>query len=154
MKVKEGNIGRIRESLAKIFAKAGIREVDSNVLAELLIRSRDMDVKELAENLNYSISGVTSSLHRLIRLHLVVRKKRGKRYIYSSESNVLSVFLRLIEDIYNHDLPRVRRLVSEELSGLMCEEKKIVRELDAKLQKAEEYLGTLIELLEDYSEVV
>ncbi len=154
MKVKEGNIGRIRESLAKIFAKAGIREVDSNVLAELLIRSRDMDVKELAENLNYSISGVTSSLHRLIRLHLVVRKKRGKRYIYSSESNVLSVFLRLIEDIYNHDLPRVRRLVSEELSGLMGEEKKIVRELDAKLQKAEEYLGTLIELLEDYSEVV
>jgi len=154
VKVKSSVIRDVRESLAKIFDKAGIREVDANVLAELLIRDRDMDVQEIAENLGYSLSGVTGSLHRLMRLHLIVRKKEGKRYLYRSESNVLSVFLRLLEDIYNHDLPRVMRLVKEKVGDLKGEEERIVRELDKKLEKAAEYLGTLIELLEDYSEVV
>lgn len=154
MKVESNVIGSIRESLAKIFVKAGIGEVDANVLAELLIRDRDMDVQEIAGNLDYSVSGVTGSLHRLMRLHLVVRNKEGKKYLYRSESNVLSVFLRLVEDIYNHDLPRVMRLVKEKMGDLKGEEEKIVRELDKKLEKAAEYLTILIELLEDYSEVV
>ena len=147
VKVKNVGIRNIRESLAEMFIKTGIRDVDANVLAELLIRDRDMDVKEIANNLDYSISGVTGSLHRLMRLHLIVRKREGKKYLYRSESNVLSVFLRLVEDIYHHDLPRVIRLVKEQIGNLKGEEKKVVEELDKKLQKAANSLGTLIELL-------
>ncbi len=154
VKVEKDGFKRVRESMATIFVKAGISHMDANVLSELLIWDRYMSVCEIAKNLNYSISGVTASLHRLMRMHLIIREKNGKKYLYRSESDILSVFLRLVEEVYNHDLPRVQRVVKEEIPKLEGEEGKVVRELDEKLKKAAYYLGTLIELLDDYNKEV
>jgi DNA-binding transcriptional regulator GbsR (MarR family) len=147
-------IGRIREAIAKIFIKAGLRDIDASVLSELILRNRAMSAQEIAEELQSSLSGITGSLHRLMRLHLVVRRKEGKKYMYLSESNVLSIILRLLEDIYQHDIPRVRRLIGEEMNRLKDEDAKLMKELNDKLEKAQEYLNALIEMIREYSEVV
>ncbi len=154
MKVEKSGIPRIRESISKILSKSGIRDMDALVLSELLIWDRYMDVEEISEHLNYSISGVTGSLHRLMRMHLVVRTKEGKKYLYKSESDILSVFLRLIQEIYNHDLPRLRKVVKEEFENLNNDEEKVISVLNEKLSKASQYLGELIEILEEYSKEV
>ncbi len=150
VKIEKDGFRRIRESMATIFTKAGLGHMDANVLSELLIWDRYMDVEEIGRSLNYSISGVTGSLHRLMRMHLVIRKKMGKKYFYSSESDILSVFIRLVQEIYEHDLPRLQRIVDEERELLKETEKKAVDELYVKLSRAKEYLGALIEILEDY----
>jgi len=154
MKVERNGIERIRESMAKVFARGGIRDVDALVLSELLMWDRYMEVGEIARNLNYSISGVTGSLHRLMRMHLVIRKKMGKKYLYKSESDILSVFIRLVQEIYEHDLPRLQHVIDKEKEMLKDEEKKVVETLDVKLARAKEYLGALIEILEDYTKEV
>ena len=154
MKIEKDGIEKIREFMSKVFARGGIRDMDALVLSELLIWDRYMDVEEIAKNLNYSISGVTGSLHRLLRMHLVIRKKIGKKYLYRSESDILSVFIHLVREIYEHDLPRLQHIVDEEKGILNEEEKKVVDALDAKLSKAKEYLGALIEILEDYTKEV
>jgi predicted transcriptional regulator len=151
VKVEKDGMARIRESMSRIFTKAGIGNMDANVLSELLIWDKYMSVCDIANNLNYSISGITGSLHRLMRMHLIVRKKNGKKYLYRSESDILSVFLRLVEEVYNHDLPRVQCVVKEEMPNLDGEEEKVVKELDVKLSKAAAYLGSLIEILDEYS---
>ncbi len=154
--VKNENISfqRIREAIAKIFIKAGLRDIDASVLSELIMRDRSMSAQEIADNLRCSLSGVTGSLHRLMRLHLIVRRKEGKKYMYSSESNVLSILLRLLEDIYQHDLPRVRRLIEEEIKNIKGEEAKNIIELKRKIEKAEEYISSLIDIIKEYSEVI
>ncbi len=150
--VKIVNVGEIRESLARIFCKLGIRDVDAIILAELIIEDREMAVDELKRHLNYSISGITSSLHRLMRLHLVVRSKRGKRYMYHSQSNILSILLHLIEEINSRDIPNLKRKIDRTLRNLGEEGEKI-KKLRSKVEKAEMYLQSLITLLSDYEEV-
>ena len=124
------------------------------MLAELIIRDSSMTAQEIADSLRCSLSGVTSSLHRLMRVHLIVRRKEGKKYFYSSESNVLSILLRLLEDIYQHDLPRVKRLIGEEMKNLQGEEARNLGELKKKIEKAEEYISSLIDMVKEYSEVI
>jgi len=154
--VKDENksLGRIREAIAKIFVKVGLRDIDATVLSELIMRNRAMTAQEIANELRCSLSGVTGGLHRLMRLHLVVRKKEGKKYLYLSESNILSLILRLLEDISQHDLPRLKRVIGEEMDHLKDENARVIRELNNKIEKAEEYLESLIDIIKEYSEVV
>ena len=143
----------IRESLAKIFCKLGLRDVDAIILAELIIEDREMTVHEFKSSLNYSISGITSALHRLMRLHLVTRKKREKKYVYQSESNILSILLHLIGEIKNHDVQELKRKIEIGIRNLPKEKNKIEK-LRERVEKAEKYLQALIDLLSQYEEVI
>ena len=143
----------IRESLAKIFCKLGLRDVDAIILAELIIEDREMTVHEFKSSLNYSISGITSALHRLMRLHLVTRKKREKKYVYQSESNILSILLHLIWEIKNHDVQDLKRKIEIGIQNLPKKKDKIEK-LRERVEKAEKYLQALIDLLSQYEEVI
>ncbi len=147
--MKNVNIRDVRDSLSRIFCKLGIRDVDATILADLIIEDRDMSVEEIRKRLNYSISGVTSALHRLMRMHLVVRNKRGKRYLYRSESNILSVLLHLVEEINRRDLRNLQMKIEGTLKAVGKEEEEKLRKLREKVKKAEGYLQSLISLLSD-----
>jgi len=143
----------IRESLAKIFCKLGLRDVDAIILAELIIEDRGMTVIELKSSLNYSISGITAALHRLMRLYLVTRKKREKKYVYQSESNILSILLHLIWEIKNHDVQDLKRKIEIGIQNLPKKKDKIEK-LRERVEKAEKYLQALLNLLSQYEEVI
>ena len=149
MKVEnDGNdMNDIRSAMAKIFMRLGIRDVDANVLAELLILDREISVNELSGILGYSISGVTSSLHRLMRMHLVIRNKIGKKYVYKTESNILSALLNLIEDIRRHEI----QILSKNIENKNLKKDKKIRELKERVDRANEYLGRIIFILRGYT---
>ncbi len=149
MKVESdgNNMNNIRSAMAKIFMRLGIRDVDANILAELLILDREISVNELSEILGYSISGVTSSLHRLMRMHLVIRNKIGKKYVYKTESNILSALLNLIEDIRRHEI----QILSKNIENKMLKKDKKIKELKERVNRANEYLGRIISILREYT---
>ncbi|MCD6275591.1 MAG: transcriptional regulator [Thermoplasmata archaeon] len=142
----------VRNALAKIFCKLGIRDVDAIILAELIMYDENMSVEMLKKRLNYSISGITSSLHRLMRLHLVARSKKGKKYLYKSESNILSILIHLIEEIRKYDMPLLKRKLEKAKEN--NELKKKMETLSEKIKKAEEYLSSLILLFQEYEGVI
>ena len=146
-------LGEIRESLAKIFSKLGVRDIDANVLSHLLIMNREMSVCELAETLKCSVSGVTSALHRLMRIHLVVRKKEGRKYLYRSATNIIDVLHWLVQEILSYDIPTLKRKI-EKILPTLKEERSMIQELEENIEKAEKYLTVLSELLKEYGEVV
>lgn len=139
----------LREDLAKIFSKAGIRDVDANILAELLILDKKVSVNELSERLGYSISGITTSLHRLMKMHLVLRNKIGRKYLYQSESNILSGLFHLIEDIKQYDIHNLLRKINKKLLDYKEER---IKKLKEKIEEANEYLNVILLLLNEYSE--
>ncbi len=139
----------IREAMAKIFMRLGIRDVDANVLAEILILDREMSVNELSEILEYSISGITSSLHRLMRMHLVIRNKIGKKYVYKTDSNILSTLLHLIEDIQRHEIPALMREVKKKLLKNGNDK---IKKLKEKVERANEYLAMMVNIIGEYAE--
>ena len=141
----------IREAVAKIFIKLGVRDADANVFAEMIRSDEELTVEELSKRLNYSISGVTSSLHRLMKMHLVVRRKRGRKYVYRSESNILTTLLHLIEDIRKHELPDLLKKIHKRLEIKEDEGIKILRE---KVESADKYLSIVADILREYSEGV
>ena len=146
-------LGEIRESLAKVFSKLGVRDIDANILSHLLIINREMSVCELAENMRCSISGVTSALHRLMRIHLVVRKKEGRRYLYRSATNIINVLYWLVQEILTYDIPNIKKKIGDALPGLK-EEQPVIEEFEKNIERAEKYLTMLSEILREYSEVV
>ena len=147
MKVEKIDI-EIRDALAKIFIKLGIRDMDATVLAELIKDGKDMCVDKLSKKLNYSISGTTSSLHRLMKMHLVGRTKRGKKYIYKSESNLLSTLLHLIEDIHRHE---IQKLLEKIDFSLKVSPDKNLESFREKVETADRYLSMISKLLREYS---
>ncbi len=149
MKVESdgNNMNNIRSAMAKIFMRLGIRDVDANILAGLLILDREISVNELSGILGYSISGVTSSLHRLMRMHLVIRNKIGKKYVYKTESNILSALLNLIEDIRRHEI----QILSKNIENKMLKKDKKIKELKERVNRANEYLGRIISILREYT---
>ncbi len=138
----------IREAMAKIFIKLGIKDTDANVLAEIIRVGRGMCVDDLAKRLEYSISGVTSSLHRLMRMHLIVRSKKGKKYIYRSESSLLCTLLHLIEEIRSHELPALLEKIDKRLK---MEDEKNIRNLRERVESADRYLSIIAGILREYS---
>ncbi len=146
-------LGEIRESLAKVFSKLGVRDIDASVLSHLLIMNREMSVCELAETLKCSISGVTSALHRLMRIHLVVRKKEGRRYLYRSATNIINVLYWLVDEILTYDIPNIQKKIRNAIPVLK-EERPVVEEFEKNIEKAEKYLTMLSEILREYGEVV
>ena len=139
----------IRDALAKIFIKLGVRDADASILAEIIKSDQELTVDDLARRLNYSISGVTSSLHRLMRMHLIVRRKRGRKYIYRSESNMLSTLLHLIEDIREHELMDLLKKIEKSLE---IKEDEGIKNLKEKVKSADKYLLIVSEILRGYSE--
>ena len=139
----------IRDAVAKIFIKLGVRDVDANVLAEIIRFNKELTADELAKRLNYSISGVTSSLHRLMRTHLIVRRKIGRKYIYRSESSILSTLIHLIDDIRSHELPDLLKKIDMRLE--MKEEEEI-KKLKEKVESADRYLLIVSRILREYAE--
>ena len=139
----------IREAVAKIFIKLGIRDADANVLAEIIRMDQELTVEDLAKSLNYSISGVTSSLHRLMKMHLIVRRKSGRKYIYRSESNMLSTLLQLIEEIRAHELIDLLKKIEKRLQ---IKEDEGIRNLKEKVESADKYLSIVAGILHEYAE--
>ena len=146
MKV-EDDVKDIRNAMKKVFTKFGIREVDANVLAEIIILDRETSVDELSKRLGYSISGITSSMHRLMKMHLVIRDKVGKKYVYKTESNLLSALLHLIEDLRTHEIPYLKKKIERKL---LENDDKRMRELKEKVEKASEYLEIVRNVLTEY----
>ncbi len=147
--MKVENLDReIRESMANIFIKLGMKDTDANVLAEIIKTGHEMSAYELAKQLGYSISGVTSSLHRLMRMHLIARTKKGKRYIYRSESSLLCTLLHLIEEIRSHELPELLRKINDRLR--ISKEASLLNLRD-KVESADKYLSIISGILKNYT---
>ena len=145
--VKVGNYMKdIRRDLANIFNKVGMRDVDANILAEILILDEAVSVDELSEKLGYSISGITSSLHRLMKMHLVFRNKNGRKYVYQSNSNVLSALFHLIEDIKRYDIHNLLRKINNEISDYKDEK---IKKLRNKIEEANKYLIKILTILNE-----
>lgn len=145
-------VGEIRSSLARIFQKFGIKYTDANVLATLFIENDSLSVNDLKERLNYSVSGITLSLHRLMKSDLVARYKRGKKYLYKAESGILSVLHHLIEEIRRHDIPRLKRRLREKIR--IDKYKYKLESLKEKIEAVEEHLNTLLNHLKICEEAI
>ncbi len=143
MKVEE-DIRDLRKALMSVFKRFGLRDVDACVLAQIFIMDRETTVEELARSLKYSISGVTTALHRLMKMHLVARSKVGKRYFYRTESSMLSALLNLIEDIRMHELRHLKMEISRKLNE---GESEIARRLKERVERAENNLEELSRIL-------
>ncbi len=145
MKVKKIE-NEIRKSLAKVFQRFGLRDVDACILAELFIVDREISVSELSERIEHSISGVTSAMHRLMRMHLVVRDKKGHAYLYKTESNLLSALLHLIEDVRMHEIKELKnKLNAKEINS-----SSLLSELRDKVERADEHLTILVKVLSEF----
>lgn len=140
-KVKE-----IRRALAEVFKRFGLRYVDASVLAELFIVDRSVSVGELSSRIGQSISGITSALHRLMKMHLVVRDKDGKMYIYRTESNLLSALLHLIDDVRRHEL----RVLLNKLHSVGNDSDENLMHLLEKVENADRYLTMLVSILNEH----
>jgi len=145
------NLEKVRYRLAEIFCKFGIKSVDAHVLAELIIENKRLCACDLVERLNYSISGVTSSLHRLMKNHLVIREKSGKKYLYRADGHVLSALLYLVEEIERHNIPKLKTEIK--VVSRLERHKEKLRELMDRIEKAETQLKTLIKGLKSIEEV-
>ncbi len=141
--MKDGKVNDIRKSLAKIFRRFGLRDVDACVLAHLIIIDSEISVRALANDIQLSISGVTSALHRLMRMHLVIRDKQGKMYMYRTESNLLSALLHLVEDIRAHELRDLKTIISRS----QTDGDEIVKSLQKKVESADWKLKALVQIL-------
>lgn len=141
--MKDEKVNEIRKSLAKLFRRFGLRDVDACVLAHLIIIDSKISVRALANDIHQSISGVTSALHRLMRMHLVIRDKQGKMYIYRTESNLLSALLNLIEDIRAHELSDLMTILSQNQRDSVT----IAESLQKKVESADCKLKALVQIL-------
>ncbi len=136
------NFGNIRFRLAGIFQKFGIKSMDADILAQLIIENRPLCACDLGKSLNYSISGVTSSLHRLMKNRLVIREKRGKRYFYRVDGHLLSALLHLLEEILRHDFQKLKKEVRDATGTERYRER--LDELLNRIEEAEYQLKLII----------
>jgi len=144
------NLEAVGESLAGIFCKLGMKDIDASILAVLMIEDRELCVYDIKERLSYSISGITSSLHRLIKSHMVVRVKRGKRYLYRADAHVLSALINLVEEISRHDVPKLKSRIEEAVKLERHREK--LRKLMDRVERVEKHLKTLVLNLKKWEE--
>lgn len=151
MKDKKERFHRIRHALALMFQRAGMRDVDSLVLSEMLLSNRPLSAQQLSERLNLSISGVTMALHRLMRIHLIKRTKQGKMYVYESDGSILGMFHTLLEDIYHHGIPNLKREIRNTIA--LCNEKEqtLLKDFETRVNEAEEYLRKALEIFREMS---
>jgi len=136
------NFEKIRSRLAGIFRKFGIKSMDADILAQLIIENRPLCACDLEERLNYSISGVTTSLHRLMKSHLVIREKFGKKYFYRVDSHLLSALLHLMEEILRHDFQKLKKDVRDATGTERHRER--LDELLNRIEEAEHQLKLII----------
>ena len=136
------NFEKIRSRLAGIFRKFGIKSMDADILAQLMIENRPLCACDLGERLNYSISGVTSSLHRLMKSHLVIRERFGKKYFYRVDGHLLSALLHLVEEILRHDFQKLKAEIRDVSRIERCKEK--LKELMERIEEAENQLKLMI----------
>jgi len=146
--VKNENIAPVFRSIAQIFVKFGLRDVDAHVLSVLIFYDREMAVEEIREKVNYSISAITMALHRLMRAYLVSRSKRGKRFYYRPRCSILCTVYYLISEIHRHEIPHIHETLSK-LKNISKEEQELVEKFRLKLENAEKLLEDLIEILKE-----
>jgi len=131
--VKESvNLEAVGKSLAGIFCKLGMRDIDASILAVLMMEDKELCVYGVKERLSYSVSGITSSLHRLMMSHMVARAEKGKRYLYRADTRVLSALINLVEEMSGHDVSKLKSRIEEAV----------------KLERHREKLGKLMEKVE------
>ncbi len=145
MKNEKVVIRRVRDSLARLFGRIGMRDVDARVFAELLVSDEELSADEISVRTDYSLSAVTTSLHRLMRFNIVVRVKRGKKYYYKAEGHILKALYSLLQEIYLHEVIPLKRLVEESVDRVEGKAKRKLRKLKERLDVAEEYLKLLLE---------
>jgi len=136
------NFERIRSRLSGIFRKFGIKSMDADILAQLMIENQPLCACDLGERLNYSISGVTSSLHRLMKSHLVIREKFGKKYFYRVDGHLLSALLHLMEEIQRHDFQKLKAEIRNVSKMERCKER--LRGLMERIEEAENQLKLMV----------
>ena len=145
MKNEKVVIMRVRDSLARLFGRIGMRDVDARVFAELLVSDEELSANEISVRTDYSLSAVTTSLHSLMRFNIVVRVKRGKKYYYKAEGHILKALYSLLQEIYLHEVIPLKRLVEESVDSVEGEAKRKLIKLKERLDVAEEYLKLLLE---------
>ena len=144
------NLSRLRSRLAEIFCKFGMKNIDAQILAELMIENQKLCAGDIGKRLNYSLSGVTSSLHRLMRYRLVTREKSGRRYLYRADGHVLSALLYLMEEVERYDLKKLKKEIRK-VSRLERYKEKL-KELMERIENAEIQLKALIKGLRKIEE--
>ena len=144
------NLSRLRSRLAEIFCKFGMKNIDAQILAELMIENQKLCAGDIGKRLNYSLSGVTSSLHRLMRYRLVTREKSGRRYLYRADGHVLSALLYLMEEVERYDLKKLKKEIRK-VSRLERYKEKL-KELMERIENAELQLKALIKGLRKIEE--
>jgi len=144
------NLSRLRSRLAEIFCKFGMKNIDAQILAELMIENQKLCACDIGKRLNYSLSGVTSSLHRLMRYRLVTREKSGRRYLYRADGHVLSALLYLMEEVERYDLKKLKKEIRK-VSRLERYKEKL-KELMERIENAEIQLKALIKGLRKIEE--
>ena len=144
------NFENLRSRLSGIFQKFGIKSMDADILAQLMIENQPLCTCDLGERLNYSISGVTSSLHRLMKNHLVIREKIGKKYFYRVDGHLLSVLLYLMEEILRHDFQKLKAEIRN--ASKIEKHKERLRKLMERIEEAENQLKMMINGLKHVEE--
>lgn len=132
----------IRSSLARILKRFGMKDLDASVLAELMMEDDNLSVSDLKRRLSYSTSGITSSLHRLMRDNLVVRHRKGKKFLYRAEAGILSALHHLIDEIRKHDLLHLKKKLRTITTSNKHEQK--IRMLKKRVDRMERLLAILL----------
>ena len=145
MKNEKVVLRRVRDSLARLFGRIGMRDVDSRVFAELLVHSEEMTADEISRRTDYSLSAVTTSLHRLMRFNIVTRVKRGKKYYYRTEGHILKALYSLLQEVYLQEVLPLKKLVEDSMENVEGEAREKLQKLQERLKIAEKYMEILLD---------
>lgn len=90
--------------LAKLVKRLGFSEGYGVIYAHLLLSSKPLTVKELAQITGYSQSAVAAYLMVLHRAYLVDRMKKGASYAYVAKLNYISRYKEKLRELVENDL--------------------------------------------------
>ncbi len=132
------NLEVVGRSLAGIFCKLGMKDIDASILAAPMMEDRGLCVYDVKERLSYSVSRITFSLHRLMKSHMIAREKKGKGYLYRVDTRVLSAHINLVEKVDEHNMSKLKNRIEKavKLEGHRGKPRKLME----KVEKVEKHL--------------
>ena len=135
---KSDNLEVVGRSLAGIFCKLGMKDIDASILAALMMEDKGLCVYDVKERLSYSVSGITFSLHRLMESYMIARGKKGKRYLYRVDTRVFSAHINLVEKVDKHDVSKLKSRIEKAVK--LERHRGKPRKLMEKVEKVEKHL--------------
>jgi DNA-binding transcriptional regulator GbsR (MarR family) len=145
---------RIVGGLSRLLRSLGTKDAYARVYSALALSARGLTARELARRTRYSLGSLSLHLGGLERSGLVSRVRRGRTYVFRSESDLVARYRERISEMLRSELlplrgdleDAIRRLRSgrerDPEGGLL----RSLQELRDRVADAETYLRKLLDV--------